>query len=403
MCCCVAPHVGRGVLLLRSGCRLGAHRAFTPLPFIQRRGFASADAGTPAAAPRAGQLDAYLRLIRFDKQIGTWLLLIPCWWSIALAQTHLHAVTRAPLLLDAVPAPDALLLFSAGALCMRSCGCIINDMWDRDFDSKVARTRTRPIASGEISLQRAALYAGGHFACGLAVLLSLHPCAVACGAVSVPFIIAYPLMKRVTYLPQLFLGVTFNWGAMLGWTAVIGSVDWSVCGPLWAAGISWTLLYDTVYAHQDKEDDKMIGVKSSALLFGDSKTPLACFGISTWAFLCTSAWNCGVGAPFYPIAAGATAWLLLRLRNLDLDDTAQCGGFFLVNRNFGLLIFFGFVAALLFDHYARDPPSARPGQTDTRELLPHVHLGHNLGLLRDVLTGRRAFDWDLLRIRPTAV
>mmetsp|Transcript_13026 Transcript_13026/g.21340 ORF Transcript_13026/g.21340 Transcript_13026/m.21340 type:complete len:354 (+) Transcript_13026:861-1922(+) len=206
-----------------------------------------------------GKAKHYLKLVRIDRPIGVWLLMLPGWWSIALASPPGHL-------------PDLKLLatFGVGALVMRSAGCTINDMWDRDLDAKVARTASRPIASGKISRREALYFLAVQLSTGLAILLSLNLYSIVFGAASLLLVVAYPLMKRLTYWPQLFLGLTFNWGALLGWPAVMGSSEWIITLPLYAAGVSWTLIYDTIYAHQDKIDDALVGIKSTALRFGSA-------------------------------------------------------------------------------------------------------------------------------------
>ena len=179
----------------------------------------------------------YARLARMDKPIGTFLLLWPCWWSTALA-ANAHSL------------PDSKLLglFGVGAFVMRGAGCTINDMWDSEFDKRVSRTRTRPLASGELTHVQALAFLGIQLTAGLGVLLSL-PHTLYCfqlGAASLPLVAVYPLMKRYTNWPQLVLGMTFNWGAFMGWAATYGSLDWTVVGPLYASGVAWTLVYDTL-------------------------------------------------------------------------------------------------------------------------------------------------------------
>lgn len=182
----------------------------------------------------------YMHLARADKPIGTFLLYWPCCWSIAMA---------APV--GQLPDLPLLATFGLGSLIMRSAGCTINDMWDRDFDGKVARTKTRPLAAGLLTQRQALGFLGAELTAGLAVLLTLNDFAIVLGAASMPLVIAYPLMKRFTHWPQLILGLTFNWGALLGWAAVHGSCDWSVVLPLYSSGVCWTIVYDTIYAHQD--------------------------------------------------------------------------------------------------------------------------------------------------------
>ena len=208
----------------------------------------------------------YAALGRWDRPIGTWLLLWPCLWSTSLAAT-------------AGTMPDASLcaLFGLGAFAMRGAGCTVNDLWDRDIDRQVERTRLRPLASGAIGVPQALGFLGAQCTVGLGVLLALPPYAVGLSFVSVPLVGLYPLAKRVTNWPQAVLGLTFNWGALVGWAAVHGACDWSVVLPLYAGGFWWTLLYDTIYAHQDKRDDAKVGpplngAQRVSLLAGGSRT-----------------------------------------------------------------------------------------------------------------------------------
>ncbi|XP_043304041.1 4-hydroxybenzoate polyprenyltransferase, mitochondrial isoform X4 [Cervus elaphus] len=203
----------------------------------RRRPLSLSAAAVVNSAPRP--LQPYLRLMRLDKPIGTWLLYLPCTWSIGLAA-------------DPGCLPDwyMLSLFGTGAVLMRGAGCTINDMWDQDFDKKVTRTASRPIAAGDISTFQSFVFLGGQLTLALGILLCLNYYSIALGAASLLLVITYPLMKRITYWPQLALGLTFNWGALLGWSAIKGSCDPSVCLPLYFSGIMWTLIYDTIYAHQ---------------------------------------------------------------------------------------------------------------------------------------------------------
>ena len=201
----------------------------------------------------------YLSLARADRPIGTWLLLLPCWWSISLAS-------------PSWPDGKMLVLFVIGSLVMRGAGCTVNDIVDRNFDARVARTAARPISSGQVSVRQAIIFLALQLLLGLVVLLQFNTFAIGLGIGSLVLVALYPFMKRITYWPQLFLGLTFNWGALLGWAAVKGGFGLSAA-VLYAAGIFWTLGYDTIYAHQDKEDDILIGVKSTALKFGASTGP----------------------------------------------------------------------------------------------------------------------------------
>eukprot|EP00924_Labyrinthula_sp_SR-Ha-C_P012589 maker-scaffold_10-snap-gene-11.6-mRNA-1 protein AED:0.03 eAED:0.03 QI:53/1/1/1/1/1/3/101/377 len=229
------------------------------------------------------QLPAYLDLIRLDKPVGTYLLLLPCLSSLSLSLPHHPVSELAPFSYNA-------LLFSSGAFLMRSAGCIVNDIADRDFDSKVERTKNRPLASKQLTLTHALISLFGHLSLSLAILFQLNPTSIALGALSLLPVGIYPLMKRVTYFPQLFLGLTINWGALLGYVAskrmeviqiedlgitfdfsALSAADLKSMVPLYSGCVFWTLVYDTIYAHQDKEDDKKVGVKSTALLFGGTR------------------------------------------------------------------------------------------------------------------------------------
>ncbi|XP_059867650.1 4-hydroxybenzoate polyprenyltransferase, mitochondrial isoform X2 [Delphinus delphis] len=223
------PHAARG--LHAGDWRPSAGRG----PFERRPSLPAAAIVNSAPRP----LQPYLRLMRLDKPIGTWLLYLPCTWSIGLAAEP-----------GCFPDWYMLSLFGTGAVLMRGAGCTINDMWDQDYDKKVTRTASRPIAAGDISTFQSFVFLGGQLTLALGVLLCLNYYSIALGAASLLLVITYPLMKRITYWPQLALGLTLNWGALLGWSAVKGSCDPSVCLPLYFSGIMWTLIYDTIYAHQ---------------------------------------------------------------------------------------------------------------------------------------------------------
>ena len=280
-----------------------------------------------------GRWRDFATLARWDRPIGTWLLLLPCWWGQALV--------------NALPNPWLMLLFALGAVAMRGAGCTINDLADRDFDRQVARTRNRPLAAGRISAREAVLFVGAQSLVGLGVLAALNGTAALVAIASVPLVIVYPFMKRITYWPQAFLGITFNWGVLVGYAAVVGTVD----GPallLYAAGFFWTLGYDTIYAHQDKEDDALIGVRSTALLLGES-TPawLLAFYAVTLALLLAAGLAAGKGALYF-LALLPVAWLLLRqVRGLRLGDAADCLQRFRANRDVGLAVFVALVVGSL--------------------------------------------------------
>ncbi len=277
----------------------------------------------------------YLLLMRLDRPIGTWLLLLPCWWGLALA-----------------PHPTGFgwsdvahaLLFAAGAVIMRGAGCVVNDIFDRDIDAQVARTRSRPIPSGAVSVAAALRFLAVLLLLGLLILLMFNWTTIWLGAASLILVILYPLMKRITWWPQAFLGLTFNWGALLGWTAVTGALDWPAV-ILYAAGIAWTLGYDTIYAHQDVEDDARIGIGSTARLFAE-KSPrwIAGFYTATMALLLAAV----VAADLSPIAlAGLVAGgahLFWQCRRWHPADPASCLVIFRSNRDFGLIVLAGLLA-----------------------------------------------------------
>ena len=280
-------------------------------------------------APKA--LRPYLVLARIDRPIGTWLLLIPCWWSIALAS-------------EGWPDPVLFVLFAIGATVMRGAGCTINDIVDRDFDTKVARTATRPIASGQVSLTQAFAFTGLQMAIGLLILLQFNMFAVYIGIASLGLVIIYPFMKRFTYWPQFVLGLTFNWGALLGWAAVTGSLSEAPV-ILYVAGIFWTLGYDTIYAHMDKDDDIMIGVKSTALRLGEQtgKWLIGFYGL-TLILIIAAGHSTGVGAAFYALLSLAALHLIWQIKSLDIHTPTHCLMLFKSNRDFGLLVLVAIMA-----------------------------------------------------------
>jgi len=277
-------------------------------------------------------LRPYARLARFERPIGWWLLLLPGWWAIALAQTSSLTETVHVKLLT---------LFLIGAIAMRGAGCTFNDIVDRDFDGKVERTRSRPIPSGQVSVIQAVLFLIGLSLVGLAVLLQLSEMAIFYGIASLGLIAIYPFMKRFTYWPQIFLGLAFNWSALVGWAAVTGTVP-TAAWLLWLGGILWTLGYDTIYAHQDKEDDIRIGVKSTALKLGDATGKWLVFFFGGALILIDAAgWLAGAGLFFHIGVAGAGFHAVWQLTRLDTNNPESCLKMFRSNRNFGLIIFAG--------------------------------------------------------------
>jgi 4-hydroxybenzoate polyprenyltransferase len=282
----------------------------------------------------------YLRLARLDRPIGSWLLLIPCWWSAGLAAIAAR---------DPLPSPWHLLLFFIGAFAMRGAGCTWNDIVDRDLDGRVERTRSRPIPSGQVSAAQAAAFLVAQALVGLAVLLQFNRFAIAAGIASLGIVVVYPFMKRITYWPQIVLGLAFSWGALMGWAAAFGRLD-APALVLYAGAIAWVIGYDTIYAHQDREDDALIGIKSTALLFGPRTKPmLAIFYGLAVVLIGLSGLLVGAGAAFalgLVAFAGHLAWQIVRL---DIDDPDECLRLFKANRDAGLILF----AGMLVDAYLR--------------------------------------------------
>lgn len=274
----------------------------------------------------------YLRLARIERPIGWWLLLIPCWWSAALAAI----AADAPF-----PNPWHLALFLVGAVTMRGAGSTYNDIVDRDLDARVARTRDRPLPSGRVSLKGAWAFVLAQCAVGLAVLLQFNLFAIATGFASVAIVLTYPFMKRVIWLPQIVLGFAFSWGALMGWAAAFGSLSLAPI-LLYAAAIAWVVGYDTIYALQDIEDDEIAGIKSAARLFGAQVRPAigACYALAVIL----------IAGALATIGAGAIAWLGLaafaahlawQVATLDAADGARSLKLFRANRDAGLILFLG--------------------------------------------------------------
>ncbi len=277
----------------------------------------------------------FLRLMRADRPIGTWLLLWPCWWSSGLAWIASGTTT-----------PDIwlLLLFAVGATVMRGAGCVYNDIADRHYDSQVARTQTRPIPSGQVSVAAAAIFMVALCFTGLAVLLQFNAFAIAVGMASLGIVALYPFMKRITYWPQIVLGLAFSWGALMGWAETFGRLD-PPAFLLYAAAIAWTVGYDTIYAHQDKEDDALLGLKSTALKFGARTKPwLTLFYGLTILLLGLAGFGAGAGWPFYVGLTLASLHLVWQIATLDVDDAGNCLRRFRSNRDFGALVFLALLA-----------------------------------------------------------
>lgn len=282
-----------------------------------------------------GQFRPYLRLARLDRPIGSWLLLMPCWWSVGLTG----------LAMDRLPSLWHIVLFFIGAFAMRGAGCTWNDLVDRDLDGKVERTRSRPIPSGQVTAKQAAIFLVAQALVGLVVLLQFNRFTILTGLASLLVVAIYPFMKRVTYWPQVFLGLAFSWGALMGWPAAFGRLDWAPV-ILYAGAICWVIAYDTIYAHQDREDDMMIGIKSTALLFGqDTKRALTLFYSAAVMLIGVACVMAGAGWITLLGLTGFAVHLARQVRRIDIDDPALCLRLFRSNRDAGLILF----AAMLID------------------------------------------------------
>jgi 4-hydroxybenzoate polyprenyltransferase len=293
---------------------------------------------TPKGLPQTARFEAFLpdrllpyaRLARLEKPIGWWLLLLPGWWSICLARIAQGG---------GMPNLWFLLLFLLGAILTRAAGCTLNDIVDRDIDVHVARTRTRPIAAGAVSVKAAIAFMALLLLAALLILLQFNRAAIGLGLLSSLPVLVYPFMKRITYWPQIFLGIAFNWGALLGWCAVFGSLDWPPV-LLYLGGIAWTLAYDTIYAHQDREDDLIVGVKSTAIRLGDASPQwVAIFFAVALSLLAIAGKLAGAHVVYFLGLGFATAHAIWQVRRLDIDDPDRCLVLFKSNRDFGLLIF----------------------------------------------------------------
>jgi 4-hydroxybenzoate polyprenyltransferase len=277
----------------------------------------------------------YLRLARFDRPIGSWLLLMPCWWSAALAAGVAHDISQLPLVVA---------LFFVGSFVMRGAGCTWNDITDRDLDALVERTRSRPIPAGQVSVAQAVAFLVVQALIGLAVLLQFNRFAVATGIASLVIVAVYPFMKRITWWPQIVLGLAFSWGALMGFAVTLGRID-AAALLLYAGSISWVIGYDTIYAHQDAEDDALIGIKSTALLFGARTRPalvvfygLAVVLIGAALLLAGARWPAWIGLTVF------AAHLIRQIWRLQIGDPALCLRIFKSNRDAGLLLFAGLLA-----------------------------------------------------------
>ena len=280
----------------------------------------------------------YLRLARLDRPIGSWLLLLPCWWSAAIASALARDVSRLPIVIG---------LFFVGAFVMRGAGCTWNDITDRDLDARVERTRSRPIPAGQVSVRQAFAFLVAQALVGLAVLLQFNGFAVVTGIASLTIVAVYPFMKRITWWPQVVLGLAFSWGALMGFAVLLGGIGLSAL-VLYAGSIAWVIGYDTIYAHQDTEDDALIGVKSTARLFAarTHQALVVFYGLAV-ILIGVALRLSGTGpAGWFGLAAFAVhlAWQIGRI---DINDAALCLRIFKSNRDAGLLLFAGLLVDAL--------------------------------------------------------
>ncbi len=277
-------------------------------------------------------LRPYAELLRLDRPIGWWLLLLPCWWGLALAQIAAGG---------GLPNLKYAALFLAGAIVMRGAGCTLNDIIDRHIDARVERTKARPIPSGRVSVKAAFAFLLAQLSIGLVVLLQFNWFTFFTAGASLAIVAVYPFMKRITYWPQIVLGFAFNWGALLGWTSIHNNFSWAAIS-LYLGGIFWTLAYDTIYAHQDKEDDVVVGVKSTALKFGTA-TPkwLICFFATALILIDISLWLVASPLPAHVGVAGAALHATWQVQRFEGDNSSRCMQLFRSNRWLGLIVLAG--------------------------------------------------------------
>jgi 4-hydroxybenzoate polyprenyltransferase len=283
------------------------------------------------------KLRPYLYLARVDKPVGTMLLFWPCCWGVALA-TPLGSL------------PDFLLMgkFLAGAFIMRGAGCTINDLWDQDFDKKVERTKSRPLASGTLTTLDALKFLALQLSAGLAVLLTFNMTSIIAGFASMPLVIIYPLMKRYTNWPQLVLGLTFNWGCWVGYTAVQDFVNYQHILPLYFSGVCWTLVYDTIYGYQDRDDDRKIGVKSVPLTLGDHpQWPLSIISTGMLGGMVLTGYQMEYTSPFYLATSAIYSHMLWQIWSADLSNSANLWQRFTSNIYIGGAV----TAAMISGHF----------------------------------------------------
>lgn len=287
------------------------------------------------------KVQLWIQVMRADKPVGTLLLLVPCYWGASLAVTRALVWEGAdPVVLFAPFIPvHILVLFASGAFLMRSAGCIINDMWDRKYDCMVERTKTRPLACAAMGMKEASALLVTNLGLAFVIALNLSPTALLAALSITPFIVIYPLIKRISYMPQFFLGVCFNWGIFVGYAAVLNRVDLAVTLPIFLAAVTWTVLYDTIYAYQDRQDDLKCGVKSFAIFLGDRKHILIFMIYPVGLGVLISGLMVSQSLPFY-IAVLLCVWYLQGIvDDVNIYDRWSCANGFSRNVRFGFFIF----------------------------------------------------------------
>jgi 4-hydroxybenzoate polyprenyltransferase len=317
--------------------------ATSSLPSERSKPVADAPVGNWADryAPEAAR--PYLRLARLDRPIGLWLLLLPCWWSVGLAEVALERP---------YPNPWLLTLFAIGAIVMRAAGCAYNDYVDRDYDAQTARTASRPIPSGQVTPAEALAFAAVCSFVGLIVLIQFNAYTIKLGMASLVLVAVYPFLKRFTHWPQIALGLVFNWGALVGWSAVTGSLALPAF-LLYAGSVLWTMGYDTIYAHQDRETDLLLGLKSTAIRFGDD-TMTWVGGLYAGAVLLwlLAGFFAGTHLIFFSAVVLVSLQMAWQVTTLDVSDPANCLRRFRSNRDVGLVMFLGLVADMALSRFA---------------------------------------------------
>ncbi|KAI9017062.1 UbiA prenyltransferase family-domain-containing protein [Gaertneriomyces semiglobifer] len=323
----------------------------------------------------------YSYLLRLQAPIGTYLLYLPCTWGVAFG-AYAGGLGLENAAVTAGEVAWLMTLLGVGSLVMRGAGCVVNDLWDRELDKKVERTRTRPIASGVISPKAAMVFLGSQLSLGLGVLLQLNLYTIKLGFLTVPLFTMYPFMKRITHWPQFVLGLAFNSGTILGCTALLGHADWNVLVPLYAAGVSWTLVYDTIYALQDKKDDLKAGIRSTALLFSSNgtrspKPALGFFATTTVSLLALAGYMNAAGPLFYLISVvGSMAHFGWQLKTLNVDCPRSANKKFRSNALLGAIVTAGVFADVVWRAYSKDSMDSAPDSTEQAKVeYSRVHRG----------------------------